>query len=173
VNRKNKNKRAKYPNCVAIDTQILIYSLREKFETEEQKSDSANAQTLMASVLSAGSRICISAITVAEYLVGVEQINRNSTLLQLTSSFDVAAFNTRSAAIAADLFPSMKQASNANRKIFSADSKIVSTIIAHNCRLMYTNDGDLSKLEHPEIEIRLLPKQQPRLFDDDDMDKHS
>ena len=61
---------------IAIETNILMHAYREKFENDEQRKWHSIALALLKQLAHDEVTVCVSVISVSEYLVGVAESDR-------------------------------------------------------------------------------------------------
>ncbi len=159
------------PRLVAIDTQILIFSLRLPTGDAEQDDLMCRSKRLMRDMLKAETRVMISMITLSEYLVKIPQAQKMQVAQDLASSYEIALFNIRAAVLAADLVPFGKQLVDGDRDVIMADTKIIASIAAAKCPRVYTHDTGSKFAQichHAGLEVRGLPAQSEFVYDTED-----
>ena len=150
-----RKKEREHPPLVGFDTMMLIYAFRDKPCSVEGAKHTRLAKSLVQELTISGSRICISIITVAEYLVKVEASRRHQMLQFFEKQFEIAPFNLQAAQITADLVPFAKTLVNLDRPVVMADTKIAGSLIARRCPVIYTADEKFKKiaLSHPRCPL--------------------
>ena len=111
---------------------------------------------------------------VAEFLAGVPKQRHTDLLEVLNRRFQIPPFDTRTAAVAAELW---RDASERNphlraqvqeafpgteRAKVKADLMILATALVRKADILYTNDGPLAKVATGRIEVRSLPPLRPK-----------
>jgi len=89
-----------------------------------------------------------SCITVAEYLAGIDEKDRLKVVNDLATDFVIVPFSLKSSIETARLSPFVNALANApgDRKILTADAKIVGSLKAQGIRRILTFDGKMTKL---------------------------
>ncbi len=151
-----------YPRRVAIDTQILIYSLKQETGDPDEDDFTLRSKELIRDLLKADSRIVMSMITLAEFLVKTPEPRRFQTAQQLGANYELVPFGIRAAVIASGLVPFGKQLVSGDRDVIMADTKIIASIAAAGCQHIYTHDlgSKFSQISaHAGLQVHGLPSQ--------------
>lgn len=162
-------------SMLGIDTMILIHAYRSVFTTDQQKQDHEKCKAILKQLLKDNVAVCISTISVCEFMVKIPLSDRASMLNHLEDSFTIAPFNVRAAMIAACLVEDAKQLGNGqsgDRPILLADSKIIATLEAHGCGRIETFDQRFAKLAQKRFKHVNSLQIQPNLpgFKKDEVD---
>ncbi|MCY2977449.1 MAG: PIN domain-containing protein [Planctomycetota bacterium] len=141
----------KYPDksMLAIETNILMHAYREKFENDEQRDWHRRAHALLKQLARDEVTVCVSVISVSEYLVGIAESDRPRVATQLAETFTIAPFNIRAGIIAAGLVKTAKSMLTGvryERPVLFADTKIIGSLVAHGCTRCETFDEGFAKL---------------------------
>lgn len=147
-------------SMVGIDTQLLIHAYRENHATPEEEANHAKASALIRTLIRNRIQICISAITVAEYLTGIPQDRHAARVNDLSETYLIATFNMRASVIAASMVAYAKTIVSGDRQVVMADTKIVASLLANNCRRFETMDEKLAKIaQHAGMQVNSVPVQ--------------
>lgn len=154
-----------FDRVVGIDTQILIHAYRTSFKSTEEQVIASRSRRLLADILQSESMICISSITLGEFLAGVNANVVTKTANEIQKNFQIAQYNTHAAIVNAQLTPFIKPLASGDRKVLSADSKILASIIAASCNQFFTFDAKFLKLAQASKLIRAFPLPEADLLD--------
>ena len=161
---------------VCLDNHILIWGVRG-VATPGQEDHVERARQLFDDLDQSDSRVMIPSVVVAEFLAGVPKSQHGNLLDVLNRRFQIPPFDTRTAAVAAELW---REAAERNphlkaqvREAFpgtekakiKADLMVLATALARNAEILYTHDGPLAKVAEGRIEIRELPPLRPKQTD--------
>lgn len=155
-----------------LDNHILIWGIRG-IATPGQEAMINRAQGLFEDLDAADADILVPAVVVAEFLAGVPKPQHVGLIEVLNRRFQIAPFDVRTAAIAAELWreaaernPHLRQQiqeifPGTERTKVKADLMILATALARGADVLYTHDGPLKTAAAGRIEVRELPP--PRL----------
>jgi len=147
---------------VGIDTQILIFAHKEVFVDKDQEQFALRAKRLIKTLLDENSRIVISMITIGEYLAGEAEHDRPKIGQELMERYQVAPYNLRACLYSAKLTPMIKKLVENDRQVLFADAKIVGSLAAYPCSVLYTYDlaSKMAKIAQSlQLEVKSLPGQ--------------
>lgn len=164
---------------IGIDTNILIYeSLNEKkllaIDDKEQRNEKVlqhrRARRLLRRCHEEKRPVMLSIISVGEYLVKVENSQRDEMAKRLDRRFVIAPYNRQAAIFAARIVESTKNPKKAvrivgGRPVVMADAKIIASLIAAEASLVYLHDGGAIKMASGFIPAKPLPEHSDDLFD--------
>ena len=94
---------------LGIDSMILMHAYRKTFATEALKEWNRRSKVLLKTLRKDEVIVCISTISVCEFLAGIPESEHTSMVNHFNETFTVAPFNMRAAMIAATLVPSAKK----------------------------------------------------------------
>lgn len=161
---------------VCLDNHILIWGVRG-VSTPGQEQQIEQARQLFEDLDQSDARVMIPSVVVAEFLAGVPKPQHGNLLDVLNRRFQIPPFDTRTAALAAELW---REAAERNphlkdlvKEVFpgtekakiKADIMILATALARNAEILYTHDGPLAKVAEGRIDVRQLPPLRPKQAD--------
>lgn len=152
---------------VCFDTPVLIYlfdspnsNTLSKQQLEERQRLGNTAKGLVKYLYEEGTEIILPTITITEYLTKVPAEFHEHVLNLLLPKFVIAAFDHKTASIAAALRNEkdslLKEYPSQERECLKADIMIIATAIQYNCKVVYTNDDNMKTFASGHIEVRLL-----------------
>ena len=147
---------------VGIDTQILIFAHKQVFVNKDQEQFGLRANRLIKSLMDQNTRIVISMITIGEYLAGVAENDRPKIGQEMMERYLVAPYNLRACVLSAKLTPMIKKLVDNDRQVLFADAKIVGSLAAYPCSVLYTYDlaSKMAKIAQSlAMEVKPLPGQ--------------
>ncbi len=150
-------------SMVGIDSMILIHAYREQFATDDLKEWNVRAKSLLDKLFKLEILVCISTITVGEFLAGIPEAEHTSMVNHFNETFTVAPYNLRAAMIAARLVPVAKLLVSGDRPVLFADTKIIGSLIAQGCKRVETFDNKFSKIATPHFRKVNQMQEQPNL----------
>lgn len=161
---------------VCLDNHILIWGVRG-VSTPGQEQQIEQARQLFEELDESDARVMIPSVVVAEFLAGVPKPQHGNLLDVLNRRFQIPPFDTRTAALAAELWreaaernPHLKEQikeafPGIEKAKIKADMMILATALARNADILYTHDGPLAKVAKGRIDVRQLPPLRPRQAD--------
>jgi predicted nucleic acid-binding protein len=161
---------------VCLDNHILIWGVRG-VSTSGQEQQIEQARQLFEDLDQSDARVMIPSVVVAEFLAGVPKPQHGNLLDVLNRRFQIPPFDTRTAALAAELWreaaernphlkDQVKEAFPGTEKAkIKADIMILATALARNADILYTHDGPLAKVAEGRIDVRQLPPLRPKQAD--------
>jgi predicted nucleic acid-binding protein len=126
-------------HVLAIDTMVLIWGLESSGSRDLLK----RTNWLFTELDRAKARVLVSSISVAEFLVRVPPELHPRTLAELSSRFDIAAFDARCAPLAAALRAGARekgQPAPGDRRVVSSDAMIVASVKFAGATRLYSAD---------------------------------
>lgn len=163
-------------NRVCLDNHILIWGVRG-VATLGQEQQVEQARQLFEDLDQSDAQVMIPSVVVAEFLAGVPKLQHGNLLDALNRRFQIPPFDTRTAALAAELWreaaernPHLKDLvkesfPGTEKAKIKADMMILATALARNADILYTHDGPLAKVAEGRIEVRQLPPLRPKQAD--------
>ena len=163
-------------NRVCLDNHILIWGVRG-VSTPGQEQQIEQARQLFEDLDQSDALVMIPSVVVAEFLAGVPKPQHGNLLDVLNRRFQIPPFDTRTAALAAELWreaaernphlkDQVKEAFPGTEKAkIKADIMIIATALARNADILYTHDGPLAKVAEGRIDVRQLPPLRPKQAD--------
>ena len=161
---------------VCLDNHILIWGVRG-MSTPGQEQEIERAKQLFEDLDQSDARVMIPSVVVAEFLAGVPKPQHGNLLDVLNRRFQIPPFDTRTAALAAELWreaaernphlkDQVKEAFPGTEKAkIKADIMILATALARNADILYTHDGPLAKVAEGRIDVSELPPLRPKQAD--------
>ena len=138
------------PLLTGLDTDFLIHHLRHtsKATTEADKENSKSAKAIVRVLREQGVLLHLSCITVGEYLAGVEEKDRLNVVAELARDFVIVTYSLKSSIESARISHFTNGLANVpgDRKVLTADAKIVGCLKAQGIRRILTFDGKMTKL---------------------------
>ena len=160
-------------SVVCIDTQIIIWGLREYAEPS-QTENIDRAKHLLRKLHDRGDKILVPSIVVAEVMAGVLDKDKNyyEKISKMIQKFRCPPFDNKAAMVYANIHHEKwnqvkNNKGNATRSELKADMMILAIAISNKCKTIYTEDIPLAKLSNGYITVSGLPviNEQPSLFE--------
>lgn len=163
-------------NRVCLDNHILIWGVRG-IATFGQEQQVEQARQLFEDLDQSNAQVMIPSVVVAEFLAGIPKLQHGNLLNALNRRFQIPPFDTRTAALAAELWleaaernphlkDQVKEAFPRTEKAkIKADMMILATALARDADILYTHDGPLAKVALGRIDVRQLPPLRPKQAD--------
>ncbi len=150
---------------VGIDSNILIYAFASPGLPSDQDL-MERAGWLLDALFDQKATVCVSVVSIAEYLVKIPLSQHSQMIRKLESRFTIAPFNLRAASVAADLVAKSKNNAHVTRRdgdrpCLMADTKIAASLFAAGIRELYANDSrilDLAKISGLSVQGLLLQR---------------
>ena len=161
---------------ICLDNHILIWGVRG-ISSAGQENEIERAKQLFEDLDHADAQVMIPSVVVSEFLAGVPTPQHGSLLDVLNRRFQILPFDTRIAALAAELWreaaarnPQLKDRvkeafPGTERSKIKADIMILASALARNADILYTHDGPLAMAAQGKIEVRELPPLRPKQGD--------
>lgn len=138
------------PLLTGLDTDFLIHHLRlpSKATTDSDKENSKSAKAIVRELRMKQVPLYLSCITVAEYLAGIDETSRLKVMNDLATDFVIVPFSLKSSIETAriSMFLNALACVPGDRKILTADAKIVGSLKAQGVRRILTFDDKMQKL---------------------------
>lgn len=132
---------------IAIDSQVLIWAVKQKSDDRQEMIDRALA--FVAQIEKHGEQIMIPSMVASEFIVKYDEAARTTALELLARRFYIAPFDASAAKWAARLFQDKeewklaREKANSTRQWVKADIAILATAIAHGATALYAEDKPL------------------------------
>lgn len=132
---------------VGIDTNIMIYSLAESNKASKDEAFLIKQSRRILSALR-GRRdyICVSAISIAEYLVKIDKTDHEEVMRSLGKLFVIFPFNLKAVSLTAEIRAGQRPSGAEQRLRISSDIKILASMKSEHVDVFYTHDTNLLKL---------------------------
>lgn len=155
---------------IAIDTNILVWGVRLQ-PCPNRPNLVEQCRLLVQDHKDRKVTIMVPSVVLAEYLTGQSDEAQKESCEIIGKHFFIAPFDTRAAAIAAEIFDkatfdSVREESETPRQCLKADYQIIATAIAHNATAIYADDGHFKSLANGKIIVKPVPEFQKELFSD-------
>ena len=162
---------------VGLDTNILIYAFSNP-KSDDEKALAKSSKRLLESLEERKCRICISIISIAEYLAKVEVSRHTSFIQRIESRYQISGFSLHAASQTARIFglakkPAKAGRTKADRVCLAADCKIIGSLFADRVVEVYTNDKEFMELASNVMTANMLSDTPYNLFQfgEDEADK--
>lgn len=159
---------------VCFDTHMLIWGIKEEANSSQQAMIE-RAKAIIQQCEAQDDTVVVPALVVGEVLCNRLVPNQQELWQALNDSFIVAPYDARAAIYNAQIWQeqlTVRQALRTQetpRQAIKTDITILSTALAYNCEILYTEDKDLAQLAERYITVRKIsdvqiPPEQPGLF---------
>lgn len=152
-------------SIIAIDTQALVWGVRHEGPDEMQQQ----ARWLFEYIEQADALVVLPTVVLSEFLTGVKQQDRPRVAQAISERFTVAAFDSKAAYLAAELYQSSENSKPkgvpGGRSVLRADSMIVATAKAFGAEIFISHDTACRKMAKKIGLIDMdLPNIEPNLY---------
>ncbi|MEL6779389.1 MAG: PIN domain-containing protein [Cyanobacteria bacterium J06597_16] len=150
---------------VCFDTQVIVWGIKQK-ATPGQEDMVAKAKFLIEQCKKEETAILIPALVVAELLMPLPTEEYGTFTALLHKNFRVIPFDTRAAAIFANLWKDWQKKKNklpdsflsqATRAEMKTDYMIIATALAQGATCIYSEDRKLKKFAEEHLKVVGLP----------------
>ncbi|MFO0383278.1 MAG: type II toxin-antitoxin system VapC family toxin [Pirellula sp.] len=129
---------------VGIDSQLLMHANREKFNDEHERANHAHAKSLLTQLFRNRVQVCLSIISVSEFLFPYDDTQKIKEIANLEKAFSIVPFNNRAAILASSIARESKELIDGtrpnDRALVLADAKILASLIVHGCKRIESLD---------------------------------
>ncbi len=144
----------------AIDAHILVWGLRKQQPPEPERATYPDRCAKLIKTLS--SPVMIPSVALGEYLIGCDPDDRNSQLAEIEKNYYIPPFDTKAAAIAAELWDKnvideIREQAKIGKQAIKADIQILATAIAQGAASLYVDDKHFAKFSQHSVIIKPIP----------------
>ncbi len=151
-------------SIVCLDTQILIWAIKEEAETG-QENMVLRSQVLIERLDKTEKKILIPSIVIGEFLIRMPAESHQTTTNLIQRNFMVAHFDVRAASFYAKIWRSKQskelleelKASGKTRQELKADRMIIATALANGAECIYSHDKGVIAFAKDFIDVREVP----------------
>jgi predicted nucleic acid-binding protein len=148
------------PDVACIDTQILIWGLKEEASTG-QESWIPIAKEFLKKLSEEKTLIVIPSIVLAELLISIPKNERESFISEIEKSFIIAPFDVVASNYYTEVwesnFKQIKDNHSCTRDHLKADLMIYATALATSSKVLYTHDSEILAIKHNSMECQHIP----------------
>lgn len=159
---------------VCFDTHMLIWGIKEEANSSQQAMIE-RAKVIIQQCEAQDDTVVVPALVVGEVLCNRSVANQQGLWQALNDSFVVAPYDARAAIYNAQIWQEQLavrqtlRTQETPRQTIKTDITILSTALAYNCEILYTEDKDLEQLAERYINVKKIsdvqiPPEQPGLF---------
>ena len=137
-------------SLICLDTQILIWGIKEEAE-QDQEEFISKSKILIEHLQDNGDKILIPSIILSEFILHLPQESHTTVVNLLTANFFVAPYDQLTALHYARIWQNQEHQNRVReihelgttRNEIKADRMIVATAVAHNAERIYSHDKGL------------------------------